>query len=185
VAHARTRPPRPRLGRTERRHGETPLDVSLEGSAAVATADYVEPGIRTGGLLGLRCDRRISVRERPGQLQESASSFGLHVGGVDHSQTATFKPLAGDEVQYLEGGLGGRLVVLVIAHQAPAEIRGDDFGGEEVLRSERRLSRARHPHQCDEAQHWDLDGAQRKNTAICVGEPTSSSIGPIGVNLTS
>ena len=77
-----------------------------------------------------------------GQFQEPAPSFGLDIGGVDHGQSACFESLAGDEVQNLEGCFGRRLVVLVVAYQTPTEVRGDDFGGDEVLRRECRLSRA-------------------------------------------
>jgi hypothetical protein len=59
------------------------------------------------------------LRER----DECATRLGLDVGGIDHREAPCLKALAGDEVEDLEGRLGRRLVVLVIGHEATAEVR--------------------------------------------------------------
>ncbi|GEM_PF-5104843 len=60
--------------------------------------------------------------EAPRQLDERLPSLGLDVRRVDDGQLPGRKPLGRDEVQYLEGILRGRLVVLVVGHKRPAEV---------------------------------------------------------------
>ncbi len=73
--------------------------------------------------------------ERPARLR-------LHARGVDDGQTARGQPLAGDEVEHIEGIGGGRLVILIVAHQTTAEVGGQDLGWGKVPGCERRLARA-------------------------------------------
>ncbi len=82
-----------------------------------------------------------------GQHDQLAAGFGLHVGGVDDGQAAGLEALAGDELQHLERGRRGGLVVLVVGDQAAAEVRGDHLGRPEVRPGERRLARAGHADQ--------------------------------------
>jgi hypothetical protein len=91
---------------------------------------------------------RIVVR--PGQLDQWAARLALHVGRVDHGKLATGQPLARDEVKDLEGRLRSALVVLVVADQCPACIRGEHLGRPEVPGGERRLARSGRTHEDDQ-----------------------------------
>ena len=74
-----------------------------------------------------------------GQLENLPARLDLDVRGVDNGEPTRLEPLGRDEVQDFIGGIGGLLVVLVVAHQPAAEVRRDHFGREEVLRRESRL----------------------------------------------
>ena len=93
----------------------------------------------------------------PGQLDERLAGLGLDVGGVDDRQPSQGQPLAGDEVEYLEGVLGDGLVVLVVADHPPAEVRREDLGGPEMLAGERALAATAGADQDDEGQLGDLE----------------------------
>ena len=86
-----------------------------------------------------------------GEPDERGSGALLDVGGVDDGEQPAAQPRADDVVQHVEGVRGGRLVVLVVGHQAAAEIAGHDLGGQEVLASERRLTAPRDADEHDEA----------------------------------
>ena len=121
-----------------------------------------------------------------GQHDQLAAGFGLHVGGVDDGQAAGLEALAGDELQHLERGRRGGLVVLVVGDQAAAEVRGDHLGRLEVRPGERRLARAGHADQHDQAQLGDVQfhgSAPFSRTASWVGGPSRGSSGPTGRNL--
>ena len=76
-------------------------------------------------------DRQHVVRA--GQFDEWFARLGLHVGRVDHGQPARGQPLARDVAEHVERVPGGGLVVLVVGHQAAAEVAGDDLEPAEVL----------------------------------------------------
>ena len=57
-----------------------------------------------------------------GKLDQTASSFALHVGRIDHREPRLSEPPAGDEVQNRKRVRRRRLVVLVISHKAAAEV---------------------------------------------------------------
>ena len=85
-----------------------------------------------------------------GQADETASGLDLDVGGVDDREAPGIEALPGDEVQHVEGGVGGRLVVLVVADQPPTEIGREHLGGQEVAGGEGRLARPGHADEGDE-----------------------------------
>jgi hypothetical protein len=113
-----------------------------------------------------------------GQGEQGLAGLALHVGGVDHGEAPGVHPLGRDEVEHLERRPGGALVVLVVGHQAAAEVGRDDLGGPEVAGRERRLARPGHADQHDEADLGDREG-HRRNTAIWVGAPWLASSGPM------
>ena len=102
----------------------------------------------------------------PGQLDQRLAGLGLDVGGVDHRQPPQGQPLAGDEVQHLEGILRDGLIVLVVADHPPAGVRREDLGRQEVLAGERALARPAGADQDDEGElgdlerHWHLLGIE-------------------------
>ena len=88
----------------------------------------------------------------PGQLDERLAGLGLDVGGIDHREPPQGQPLAGDEVEHLEGLVRDRLIVLVVADHPPAGVGREDLGRQEVLAGERALARAAGADQDDEAE---------------------------------
>ena len=125
-----------------------------------------------------------------GDGYQLSARLGLDVRGVHDGQPAGLQPLAGDVVQQLERLRRGGLVVLVVGHQAAAEVRRDHLGGAEMRAPEGRLARAAHADQHHQAQlryrelasHAGAPAAQcfLLKTAICVGGPTSGSSAPTG-----
>ena len=146
------------------------------------------------GGVALRADRFGDVEDDGdgenvvalGQGDQALAGLRLDVGGVDDHEPAGCETFAGDEVQDLEGGLGGRLVILVVGDQAPAEVAGEHLGPEEVASGEARFARAGDADQDDQAQLRDVDtghqrSSARQNTASWVGWPASGSSGPTPV----
>ena len=76
----------------------------------------------------------------PGEVEQLLAALLLHVRRVDDREASGREPLAGDEVQDVEGVLAGRLVVLVVGDQAAAEVAGDHLGRREVGAGEGRLA---------------------------------------------
>jgi hypothetical protein len=113
-----------------------------------------------------------------GQLHDRPAVLGPHTGRVDHRDPSGLEPLGGNGVQDRERCVRGALIVLVVADQPAAEVGGDDLGGQEVSTGERRLARAGHADERDGAQLRNGD-PHRVNTAICVGLPRASSVGPM------
>ena len=140
----------------------SPRSAAAELAALAAEHVRAEVPVRAAGVaLGAELLRQVEHdRDRQhvvlaGQHDQLAAGFGLHVGGVDDGQPAGCQPLAGDELQHLERGRRGGLVVLVVGDQAAAEVRGDHLGRLEVRPGERRLARAGHADQHDQAQLGD------------------------------
>ena len=168
----------------------------------VLAPDHVraEVAVRAGGValhrhrLGdVEDDRDRQHVVLPRQLDERAACGRLRVRGVDDRETSCIQALAGDVVQDVEGGGARGLVVLVVGHQAAAEVAGDHLERPEVLARERRLARPGHPDEDDEGQLGHSQHRSRRRralvrhalppwvkTAIWVGGPTSSSTGPTG-----
>lgn len=119
------------------------------------------------------------------QRYQRFACLGLDIGGIDDHELAGFEALAGDEVQHLKGGAGGRLVVLVVRDKRAAGVRRQDLGRGEVAGGEAGLARARDPHQSDQREVGERDLGHRENTAIWVGWPSSSSSGPMPDSVTS
>ena len=123
-------------------------------------ARFVAHGIRSqlarnviAGLPTFTGDEHEGDRQdvvRAGQLDELAAVSGLDVGRVDHRQPPGSQPLARDVGQHVERVARGGLVVLVIGHQAAAEVAGDDLEPAEVLRRERGLAGPGHADQHDQ-----------------------------------
>ena len=92
----------------------------------------------------------------------ASSTSGLRASGwtlvasIDR-QPPQGQPLAGDEVQHLEGVLRDGLVVLVVADHPPAGVRREDLGRQEVPAGERALARAAGADQDDEGQFGNRD----------------------------
>ena len=87
----------------------------------------------------------------------ASSTSGLRASGCTLVASMTVsRPrasrLRGDEVEHLEGVVGDGLVVLVVADHAPAGVRRENFGRQEVLAGERALARAAGADQDDEGQ---------------------------------
>ena len=141
----------------------------------------------------------------PGQLDQRLAGLGLDVGGVDDRQPAQGQPLGGDEVQHLEGVVGDRLVVLVVADHRPGRrpTTGSRWAGSACGRTCSCPSRwGRSGRRGTELGDRDLHGSigsmlmasapsdrcQRhplETLAICVGGPSVSSSGPTGRNRTA
>ena len=154
-------------------------DVSAEGpvrSNLVAGEAHLDRHVEHDG----DCEHVVRLRK----CHELAPRLDLHVGRIDDREPARSETLARDVVQDVECVVGRGLVILVVTHESPAEVRGEDFGRQEMLSCEGGLARAARPDQHDQRQLWDLDG-HRRNTAICVGVPTSSSSGPMPANSTA
>jgi hypothetical protein len=77
-----------------------------------------------------------------GQGYQGLARLGLDVGGVDHRQPPHLEALRGDLAQQGKGLGGDGLVVLVVGDERPAEIRGNDLGGFEVLAGKAGFARA-------------------------------------------
>jgi hypothetical protein len=84
-------------------------------------------------------DRQGREAIRTGEGDEGAARLLADVGSVDHGESTAGEPLAGDEVQELEGIAGGALVVLIIGDQGPAVVGGDHLGRPEMEPGEGRL----------------------------------------------
>jgi len=153
--------------------GLAPHDVRAEGAV-------IAPGVALDADLwrDVEHDRGGEHVVVLGQADQLASSLGLHARRVDDRKPASLEALAGDEVKHLERSRRRGLVVLVVADEPAAEVRGHDLGGEEVLGGEARLPRAARADEHHQAQPWDAND-HRENTAICVGAPYESSSGPI------
>ena len=79
--------------------------------------------------------------ELPCQGHERTPRLGLHVGGVHDGQPPGSQSLGSDEVQHLEGIVGGGLVVLVVTDQPPAFVGRQRFGGQEMPGRNRTFAR--------------------------------------------
>ena len=118
-----------------------------------------------------------------GDRDELPAVLGADVGGVHDREAAGGQPLAGDEVEHVEGIGGGFLGRLVVAHQGAAGVGGQDLGGREVRTGERRFARPAGAHQYHQAELGD-GYLHRRKIPICVGAPCSGSVPPIGSNVT-
>nr|WP_276602773.1 hypothetical protein [Nannocystis pusilla] len=119
------------------------------------------------------------------QRQHRLARLGLHVGRVDHRQQPAVEPLAGDREQQLERVAGRLLIVLVVGHQAAAEVGRQHLGRLEVLARECGLARAAGPDHRHHRELRDHERSHRRNTPICVGAPSSGSTGPTGRSSTA
>ena len=157
---------------------------------ALARDDVIAEGAVGPGGVAVQADALGQVEHdrdrqhvvRAGERDEGPARIGLHVRRVDDCQAAGVQSLAGDVVQHVEGRRGRRLVVLVIRHQAAAEVAGEHLEAAEVLPRERRLARAAGADQAHQGQLGDrqLGHDVLLKTAIWVGGPTSMSSSPTG-----
>ena len=175
------RPLRPPRASPARRRAGSPPARGPAATAAVATAGCgrragrspgrpergCAPGRARSGRFEHDGDRQAVVL--PGQLDQRLAGLGLDVGGVDDRQPPQGQPLGGDEVQHLERVVRDRLVVLVVADHAPAGVRREDLGGQEVLAGERALARPAGADQDDEGELGDRD-------LHFMRQPTSSQV---------
>ena len=186
------------LGGVQHVHGAEPFagqpaQPAAELAALAAEHVRAEVPVRAAGvplraelLRQVEHDRGRQHVVLAGQHDQLAAGFGLHVGGVDDGEPAGRQTLSGDELEHLERGLRGGLVVLVVGDQAAAEVRGDHLGGLEVRPGEGRLARAGHADQHDQAQLGEAQvhgSALLEKTASWVGGPSRGSSEPTGRNL--
>ena len=179
-------------------YGDVPETFALQAAHGLVQgldlrADDVRPEVTVGAcgvpfvvdaLRQIENDRGRQHVVLAGQGDQALAILGTHVGGVDDGQPTRRQALGRNEVQDVERVLGDGLVVLVVAHQASAEVGRDDLRGQEVLARKRRLAGAGGTNQRDQRQVRDLDRAHRWNTPIWVGGPSSGSTGPMGRNST-
>ena len=171
-----------------------PLEPTAQLVALSAHDRRTEVALGAGGvalqadvLRDVQDDRHRQHVVRPGHGDELLAGLGLDVRRVDDGEAAPGQPDADDVVQQVERGRCRGLVVLVVGHEAAAEVRGDDLGRPEVGAAERRLARSAHPDEDDEAELRDGEFPRharapiRSKTAIWVGGPTSGSSVPIGM----
>ena len=178
-------------GRSENPHSPKPLPLqALQGLVqfGALVTDHVPSEVATGpSPVALLADRLWHVEHDRdgeqvvllGQLDQRTARRTLNVRGIHDREAGLREATTGDELQHGECVGGGRLVVLVIGHQPAAEIRRDHLRRGEMRAGERALAAARGPDQDHEARVGKVD-PQRRNTAICVGGPTSASSGPTG-----
>src|ERR1700689_3382196 len=67
------------------------------------------------------------------QVEQRSAGFHLYVCGVNDGEVSSLESLGSDEVQHVEGRIGGLLIVFIIAHQPPTEVRRDDLSRQEML----------------------------------------------------
>lgn len=120
-------------------------------------------------LWNIQHDRHRQRVEAPRQLHCLLAVLRAQVGRVDHGQPPGREALGGDVVEHVERVGGGRLVGLVVGHQAAAAVGGQDLGGPEVPRREGGFAgagRAHHQHQREVG-----DRQPHRNTAIAWDGP--------------
>ena len=123
-----------------------------------------------------RYDHRVVLA---GQLYQGGAMLRIHVGRVDHGQSAQGQTLREHEVKRLECWRGERLVVLVVTDQSAEEVGAEHLGRLEEAAGKSRFAAPRWADQQHQAEVGQLD-IHRLNTAICVGAPRSGSAGPTG-----
>ncbi len=133
-------------------------------------ADHVRPEVavcpspvplQTQPLREVEHDGNREAVVGAGQGHQRLARLHLHVGRIHDREPARGEPLAGDEMQGLEGVLRRRLVVLVVGDEPAAEIRRDDLRGLEVTAGEGRLARAGGADEHDERELGDDDALRR------------------------
>jgi hypothetical protein len=124
-------------------------------------------------------DRDRQAVVLPRQSHQRLAGGLLDVRRVDDGEAPRRQALRRDQVQHLEGVGRSRLVVLVVGHEAAAEVGREDLGRLEVLAREGRLPAARRADEHDERELGDGD-LHRSKTAICVGGPCDGSSAPTG-----
>ena len=67
-------------------------------------------------------DRHRQNMKLASERDQRLARLRLHVRRVDYGQAASSQPLASDEVQDIECIIRGRLGILVVGHQAAAEV---------------------------------------------------------------
>ena len=92
-----------------------------------------------------------------GQFDQRGSGGLLNVGGVDNGQQSPAQPSTDDVVEDVERIRGGRLVVLVVGHETPAEVAGDNLSRLEVSAGEGRLTAPGHADQDDQTHRGNGD----------------------------
>ena len=154
---ARRRPPRACAARARVRKPFAAKTAQPAAQLVALAAEHVRRRSRGPGGPALRSAQTFSGRSSTiatgstscsrASATSCAAGLGLHVGGVDDGEPAGRQPLAGDEVQHLERGRRGGLVVLVVGDQAAAEVAGDHLGRPEVRagRTSTCPSRSRRP----------------------------------------
>jgi hypothetical protein len=131
----------------------------------------------------------------PRQGDERLAGLGLHVCGIDHREQSAGEPLPGDEVEQVEGIARGRLVVVVVRHEAATRIRRHDLGRLEVFAGECGFAGAGRADEHDERELGDLErlghdpvssGFEASaKMAIWVGAPVAGSSVPTPMKRTS
>jgi hypothetical protein len=118
-----------------------------------------------------------------GQIHQELPIFGPDVGRVDDSQPAGGEALAGNEMQDLEGVLGGALIGLVVGDPAAAAVGRQHLRRREMPRRETRFARAGRTDEHDEREIGNLQ--LHVKIPICVGGPSAGSGSPIPSNRTA
>ena len=120
----------------------------------------------------------------PSEGNDRLAGFSLHVRGVDHYQLAGSQPFGSDEIKNLKRVIRGRLAVLLVGHEATAEVRRKNLSRSKMLSSKARLARSRGTDESDNCQLWNRQLHWWVKIPICVGLPTIGSSGPTGRNRT-
>ena len=131
-------------------------------------------------------DRDRQARDTPRELDERLARLALHVGRVDDGEPAARQPLGGDEVQRPRTRPSvARLVVLVVGHEAAAEVGRDDSVGREVRARE--ASTCRSPTRrssTTSASSGSVDPSSREHRHLRRRRRPRDRPAPIGANAT-
>ena len=136
----------------------------------------------------------------PCQRDERATRLGLHVRGIDNGEPPECEPLCHDRMQELERLIRNRLIIFIVANQAPAHIGRENFRRQEMLSRERTLPRPAGADEYDEGELGNGEGHRKKprtkpmcrneegamnnhaidsKIPICVGVPCVACSGPM------
>ena len=112
----------------------------------------------TGGVAGeaglerrVEDDRDRRTARGAGDRHQLGAGGAGHVRRIDHGQAAPLKAAARGEVEQLERGPARALVGRVVGDDRPEGVRRQDLGRPEVALGERRLARAGHADEDDQA----------------------------------
>ena len=125
-------------------------DAQTEVSVGAVTVSFVA---ELGRHVEYECDGEAV--EPTGQGDEGSSGFGLDVGCVDDGEASGGESFGGDEVEDLEGVVGGGLVVFIVGDESAAVVGGEYFRGLEVFMREGGLSGAGGADEGDEGEFGD------------------------------